>query len=129
MINKAKAETFAEEWIDAWNDRDLERVLSHYADNVEFSSPFVTAIAGEPSGVLSGKDHLSNYWEKALSLVPDLRFELESVRWGVTGLVINYGRQDGSTASEWFEFGKDGLVVRSFAQYDRDFTKFKPTSS
>lgn len=94
MIDKAKAETFAEEWIAAWNDRDLERVLSHYADSVEFSSPFVTPIAGEASGLLTGKRDLSNYWVKALSLVPDLHFGLESVRWGVNSLVINYGRDD-----------------------------------
>ena len=127
MIDKATAETFAEEWIDAWNDRDLGRVLSHYSDKVEFSSPFVTAIAAEPSGVLLGKRALSNYWAKALALVPDLRFELESVRWGVNSLVINYSRHDGSRASEWFAFGEDGLVIRSWAHYDRDFTKLKPT--
>lgn len=125
MLDKAKAETFAEEWIDAWNKRDLERVLSHYAESVKFSSPFVTAIAGETSGVLSGKRDLSNYWLKALSMVPDLHFELESVRWGVDSLVINYGRQDGSPASEWLEFDEDGLVIRSCAHYDRDFTNFK----
>ncbi len=30
---------FADEWISAWNTRDVEAVLVHYADDVLFTSP------------------------------------------------------------------------------------------
>jgi ketosteroid isomerase-like protein len=38
MLDKAKLETAAEDWIAAWNNRDFEKLMSHYADDVEFYS-------------------------------------------------------------------------------------------
>ncbi|MEI8247817.1 MAG: hypothetical protein WCI51_18415 [Lentisphaerota bacterium] len=32
---------FATEWIAAWNSHDLNRVLSHYSEDFETSSPFI----------------------------------------------------------------------------------------
>jgi len=34
------AAAFASEWIEAWNARDLERILKRYAHDVEFTSPW-----------------------------------------------------------------------------------------
>jgi len=118
MITKEYAEQFAYEWIAAWNSHDLERILSHYADDFEFSSPFVIQIVGEPSGTLTGKQAVGAYWAKGLARLPDLHFELSSVLWGVRTLVIHYRRHDGRMAAEWFEFGEpSGKVTRSAAQY------------
>ena len=49
MITREFADRFAQEWIDAWNSHHLERVLSHYADDFEMSSPYIAQITGEPS--------------------------------------------------------------------------------
>jgi hypothetical protein len=51
-----------------------------------------------------------------LARVPDLRFTLESVLWGVDSFVIHYRRQDG-TASEWFLLGDDRRGIASAAHY------------
>jgi ketosteroid isomerase-like protein len=32
-------DAFANAWVQGWNQRDVEAVLSHYADDVEFQSP------------------------------------------------------------------------------------------
>ena len=117
MLDKTKAEAFATEWITAWNNRDLDRVLSHYAEDVSFSSPLIVRVANEPSGKLRGKRAVQSYWAKALARVPDLRFTLESVLWGVDSLVIHYRRQDGTAASEWFLLGDDEKVIASAAHY------------
>lgn len=61
MITREFADRFAQEWIDAWNSHNLERVLSHYADDFEMSSPYIAQIAGEPSGVLKGKPAVAVY--------------------------------------------------------------------
>jgi SnoaL-like domain len=75
MIDKKFAEYFARDWIDSWNSHDLERILAHYSDQFEMSSPVIIQVAGEPSGTLKGKDAVGAYWAKALSLIPDLRLE------------------------------------------------------
>ena len=46
MTDQAASE-FACEWIEAWNAHDLGRVLAHYDDDFEMSSPFIEALAGE----------------------------------------------------------------------------------
>lgn len=66
IITREFADRFAQEWVDAWNSHDLERVLSHYADDFEMSSPYIAQIAGEPSGMLKGKPAIAAYWAHAL---------------------------------------------------------------
>jgi ketosteroid isomerase-like protein len=117
MIDKSQAQTFALDWIAAWNRHDLNEILSHYSDDFEFTSPFVRVITGEQSGALCGKGAVGAYWAKALARSPRVEFKLQSVLWGVSSLVINYRREDGRTASEWLEFGDSGKVIRSCAHY------------
>ena len=38
MIEQSFAETFAAEWIAAWNSHDLESILSHYVEDFEFGA-------------------------------------------------------------------------------------------
>lgn len=109
---------FAADWIDSWNSHDLARVLSHYADDFEMSSPFIIQLAGEPSGTLRGKAAVGAYWRKALELVPDLHFELISVLAGVTTITIYYKSVHGRLAAEVFHFGAAQRVTRAFAHYD-----------
>jgi len=42
------AETFDHEQVDAWNRRDLDALLSHYADAVELRSLLVGKLVGDP---------------------------------------------------------------------------------
>lgn len=41
MLIKDFADHFAIEWIASWNAHDLPRILSHYADDFEMSSPYI----------------------------------------------------------------------------------------
>lgn len=41
MIDSNRAQEFAAEWIAAWNSHDLERILSHYAEDFEMASPLI----------------------------------------------------------------------------------------
>jgi hypothetical protein len=116
MIDRKFAEHFAREWVDSWNSHDLGRILSHYADNFEMSSPFIVAIAGEPSGTLEGKEAVGAYWAKALQLLPDLRFDLLSTLIGVNSITLYYKGARG-LAAEVFHFGPDQKVVRAYAHY------------
>jgi len=116
MMNEVEAHSFAVEWIEAWNAHDLDRVLAHYADQFEMSSPFIAPIAGEQSGRLRGKPAVRAYWAKALERVPDLRFKLIDVRVGVDSLVIHYHGHKGPVA-EMLRFGTNGKVISASAHY------------
>lgn len=47
--------SFAEEWVAAWNSHDLDRILTHYADDVVFSSPHIVRRLGKSSGEVCGQ--------------------------------------------------------------------------
>jgi ketosteroid isomerase-like protein len=49
VMEEGFAERFAKEWIAAWNSHDLDRILGHYEDDFEMSSPVIPALVGEPS--------------------------------------------------------------------------------
>jgi len=116
-MERTFAERFAAEWVASWNAHDLGRVLSHYAEDFEMSSPIIIQIAGEPSGTLRGKAAVGAYWKKALELIPDLKFELISVLAGVGSLTLCYEGPRGRLAAEVLHFGPDNKVIRAFAHY------------
>ncbi|MGU7784818.1 nuclear transport factor 2 family protein [Burkholderia sp. PU8-34] len=117
QITDEFAQRFAQEWIDAWNAHDLDRILSHYDDAFEMHSPMIVRIAGEPGGCLRGKEAVGAYWSKALQLIPDLRFEFISVLAGVSSVAIHYRGANGRNAVEVFHFGPDHRVQKAFAHY------------
>jgi hypothetical protein len=117
MIEKPFAESFTAEWIASWNSHDLDRILSHYSEDFEFSSPVIVERLGVPSGKLKGREAVGAYWAKGLARRPDLKFGLRAVLTGVSSVVIHYTGLDGVNASEHFDFGADGKVLRSSAHY------------
>ncbi len=116
MIDKTFAEHFANDWIESWNSHDLDRILSHYSDDFEMSSPLIVQIADEPSGTLKGKEAVGGYWVKALALIPDLRFELVTTLVGANSITIYYRGARGM-AAEVFHLNDAGKVVMAFAHY------------
>jgi SnoaL-like domain len=116
MLDKAFAEHFAAEWISAWNSHDLQRILSHYTEDFTMSSPRIAAIAMEPTGTLQGKKTVGVYWNKALSIAPDLHFELVSTLLGVDSVTIYYKGVRGM-AAEVFFFDGDRKVTKAYAHY------------
>src|SRR3954447_4504795 len=75
-MTEAEAQEFALEWIAAWNSHDLDRILGHYADDVEVTSPLVETILGPGRVTVRGKERLREYWVRALAKYPDLHFRL-----------------------------------------------------
>jgi len=116
MLDKAFADKFAADWIDAWNGHDLDRILAHYVDDFEMSSPAIVNIAGEPSGTLKGKPAVGSYWARALRLFPDLHFELITTLIGVNSITLYYNGARGLSA-EVFHFNEDGKIIRAYAHY------------
>ena len=116
MMAPGFAEHFAREWVAAWNAHSLERILSHYEDDFEMSSPVIVKMAGVASGTLRGKPAVRAYWEQALAAAPNLRFELLGALAGVNSVTVYYKGHRG-VAAEVFHFGESGKVFKAFAHY------------
>jgi hypothetical protein len=109
-VSTPDPQSFAREWVQAWNRHDVEAVLAHFHDDIEFTSPVAQRILPQTGGVVRGKDALRAYWNAALAQVPDLHFELIGVFRGQSTLVVNYRNQLGGLVNEVLIF--DGELVR-----------------
>lgn len=116
-MDKEQAQEFAHTWIAAWNAHNLEQILSHYEDDFEMSSPAITKLTGEPSGVLKGKQAVGEYWAGALKKFPELHFELHHILRGANTIALIYEGVLGVSA-EVFHFADSGKVTKAFAHYD-----------
>jgi predicted ester cyclase len=119
MIAQEEAEAFAAEWVAAWNAHDLERILSHYDENVELISPLAARRLAEPTGRVCGKTALRAYFAQGLEAIPDLRFRVRRVLSGVRSVALLYERNSlRHGVAEIMELGANGKVVRVLAHYE-----------
>lgn len=78
-MTNASARQFAQAWVDAWNRRDLEAVLAHYAEDALFISPRAERLVGNAR--VQGKAALRAYWQAALAQIQQLEFVLDAALW------------------------------------------------
>jgi hypothetical protein len=118
MLTRNEADELAGQWIQAWNDRDLERILAHYADDVIFSSPFIQNVGMSSAGTLSGKEALLTYFTAALARYPTLTFRLRAVFRGIDSVTVLYESVNGLLAAETMILNERHEASRVLAQYD-----------
>ena len=123
VLTADEASAFVAEWMAAWNSHDVERILEHYAGDVEYWSPFIAAMA-EPGGPgadgrLVGKDSVRAYFAAALEKYPELHFDPPwHVAAGAGSVSFVYGSVNDLTAVETLVF-KPGtwVVARAHCHY------------
>ena len=108
---------FAHDWVAAWNSHDLERIMSHYSEDVELTSPLVSRILGEGQHTVRGKVALRAYFKRGLEAFPDLEFVLWGVYPGVNSVVLHYQSVREMKSAEVMVFDGAGKVCRVRAHY------------
>ncbi len=105
------------EWIAAWNSHDLERVLALYTDDAEMTSDKIQALGFEPSGTLRGKDRLRAYWGKAMTLLPNLHFDLIDTYVSPDSVVVFYRNERGAQICEYLRLDAQGKIRQGSANH------------
>jgi hypothetical protein len=117
MITIEIANKFAADWIAAWNSHDIDRIIDHYAHDVDFVSPMIVRILAKPDGKIGGTTELKKYFTKGLEAYPDLKFELYNVLAGMNSIVIHYKSVKNLIAAEVFILDADGKVKDCICNY------------
>ena len=102
-------------WIAAWNSRDLEYVLTLYAEDAEMTSDHVVRLGFSVQGSLRGKHNLRAYWTKALAGNVDLHFTEVAIYTSPNSLVVHYENQRGQKICEYLRVDRDGRIVQGSA--------------
>jgi hypothetical protein len=111
---------FAENWVAAWNRRDIEAVLAHFAEEARFLSPVAANMTGRP--VLRDKNEIRSYRQSALDRISTLEFKLDHAAWDERRWELNVVYEDNfngerKRACEIMQFGPSGRQVRGEALY------------
>lgn len=117
-MTRDEAWNLANHWVTAWNNHDLESIMSHYEDAVELISPVAAQLLGAADGKVIGKANLTAYFQRGLNAFPELRFHLEDVLWGINSVVLYYTNQKGTRTAEFMELSEAGKVARVVAHYN-----------
>jgi predicted ester cyclase len=117
-MTRDEAWKLAEEWAAAWNSHELEKILAHYDDAVELTSPVAARLLGTSDGKVIGKAAVRAYFARGLEAFPELHFILEDVLWGLNSVVLYYANQKGTRTAEFMELSVAGRVVRVVANYN-----------
>jgi hypothetical protein len=116
-VTRDDAWKLANHWVAAWNDHDLDLIMTHYEDAIELTSPVAAQLLGTSDGKVVGKANLRAYFQRGLEAYPKLHFGLEDVLWGINSVVLLYKNQKGTRTAEFMELSATGKVARVVANY------------
>ncbi len=117
MINIAAAnKDIARQWFEAFNNHDLEKLLSLYDDNAQHYSPKLKMRIPETKGLMNGKHALRNWWQEAFNSLPSLQYEVQKLTADESQVFMEYVRHvDGEPdmkVGEVLEI-ENGIIVAS----------------
>jgi hypothetical protein len=111
------AEALAKDWIEAWNSHDLDRILSHYSQDVIFEAQTARARWNRPDGRLYGTAELRKHFARGLELAPRLKFQFEQVFLAPCGYAVLYRRDNGNRVLDCVTPDSDGRARQVIAYY------------
>ena len=119
MITERTAKEFAIQWINAWNSHNIDKILEHYDNDIEFYSPLISVLNFNSEGIIKNKIDLKKYFEIGLNAYPNLYFQFHHCFIGVNSIVIYYTSVNGKLSAEVFEFNKSAKIKRVLCNYSK----------
>jgi len=111
-----------DKWTNAWNNHNLNEILSLYSENIIFRSPKVRLVnPDQQSATITNKKELEEYFSLGLKKYPNLHFIPVDYFSKNHKIVFEYHwTQDNKTkwtVIEKFEFNNEGLIAKSDVYY------------
>lgn len=104
-----KLQSIAFKWFDAFNNHNLEQLLSLYDDDAEHFSPKLKIRQPETNGLVIGKQAMREWWQDAFDRLPTLNYKVTSLTANGDRVFMEYVR---SVEDEENMLVAEVLVVR-----------------
>jgi ketosteroid isomerase-like protein len=85
-------QSIAFKWFDAFNNHQLEQLLSLYDDDAEHYSPKLKIRKPESQGMIIGKQALREWWQDAFDRLPSLNYKVTSLTANGDRVFMEYVR-------------------------------------
>ncbi len=103
-------------WFEAFNEHNLEKLLSLYDDQAQHYSPKLKARLPETKGLIKGKDALRSWWQDAFDRLPTLQYEVIKLTADEEQVFMEYTRhvqgEEDLSVGEVLQI-ENGLIVFS----------------
>ncbi|WP_201297705.1 nuclear transport factor 2 family protein [Flavobacterium sp. 9AF] len=86
-------EQIAINWFEAFNTKDLERLLALYHNEAKHFSPKLKLRQPETNGLISGKEAMRIWWQDAFDRLPSLHYKVTSITANSDRVFMEYIRQ------------------------------------
>ncbi len=87
-----KLQSIAFKWFDAFNNHNLEQLLSLYDDEAEHFSPKLKIHKPETKGLVIGKQAMREWWQDAFDRLPSLNYKVTSLTANSDRVFMEYIR-------------------------------------
>lgn len=85
-------QSIAFRWVDAFNNHNLELLLSLYDDDAEHFSPKLKIRQPETNGLVVGKAAMRTWWQDAFERLPSLHYKLKTLTANGDRVFMEYVR-------------------------------------
>lgn len=85
-------EHIAMRWFEAFNAKQLEKLLDLYDDTAEHFSPKLKVHRPETKGLLTGKDAMRSWWQDAFDRLPTLHYKVTALTANEDRVFMEYTR-------------------------------------
>lgn len=123
-MNEQALKDFSNQWINAWNSHDINKIIEHYAEEVVFHSPYISLLKFNAQGVITNRSDLKRYFEIGLNAYPNLEFKLHNCFIGINSIVIYYTSVNGTLAAEMFTLNNHLKATSVYCNYSTNPSKY-----
>ena len=115
-MSSEKNLSIAHLWFEAFNNHNLEKLLSLYDDDAQHFSPKLKVRHPETKGFVSGKDALRAWWQDSFNRLPTLHYKVTSLTANSDRVFMEYVRsvenEEDILIAEILEI-KEGKIITS----------------
>jgi len=92
-MNPETLQSIAFKWFEAFNKKELEKLLSLYDDEAQHFSPKLKIRQPETNGLIIGKEAMRVWWQEAFERLPSLHYKVTSLTANGDRVFMEYVRQ------------------------------------
>jgi ketosteroid isomerase-like protein len=110
-----KLQSIAFKWFDTFNNKEIEKLLSLYDEDVVHFSPKLKSLKPETNGFITGKQALREWWQEAFERLPSLNYKVKSVTANGDRVFMEYTRsaegEDDKQIAEVLDIREDKIIA------------------
>jgi limonene-1,2-epoxide hydrolase len=110
-----KLQSIAFRWVEAFNNKEIDKLLSLYDDEAQHYSPKLKIQQPETNGLVLGKEAMRSWWLDAFEKLPSLHYKVTSLTANTDRVFMEYIRivenENDMLVAEVLEINNEKIIL------------------